>query len=145
MPYLNIILGKPFYDLLQHGREIDRAIARRDGTSLNHSTPELERYFSRPPRTSPAKPISGRRAIPTVLSGFCIQSATIFADAPAILCADTGSEFLCTCASGGYCSVDQRRVAGSRLYPRAEGISGAISSPLSVNGGASVESDGQRR
>ncbi len=45
MPYLNIILGKPFYDLLQHGREIDRAIARRDGTSLNHSTPELERTF----------------------------------------------------------------------------------------------------
>lgn len=53
MPYLNIILGKPFYDLLQHGREINRAIARRDACLLNHSTPELERYFSRPPGERP--------------------------------------------------------------------------------------------
>lgn len=53
MSIVSPIVGPVFYDLLQHGREIDRAIARRDGTSLNHSTPELERYFSRPPGERP--------------------------------------------------------------------------------------------
>lgn len=53
MPYLNIIVGKPFCDLLKQGREIDRAIARADTSLLTHSTPELERYFSRPPGERP--------------------------------------------------------------------------------------------
>ncbi|MEX0578727.1 hypothetical protein ABZE59_026070, partial [Enterobacter cloacae subsp. cloacae] len=43
--------------LLQHGKEIEEAIARRDTRVLNHSTPELEGYFSRPlselPRQNP--------------------------------------------------------------------------------------------
>lgn len=49
MGILNLVAGGIFCDLIQHGREIDRAIARRDTSLLNHSTPELERYFSRPP------------------------------------------------------------------------------------------------
>lgn len=46
MGILNLVVGDIFCDLLQHGREIDRAIARQDASLLNHSTPELERYFS---------------------------------------------------------------------------------------------------
>ncbi|MGG8292832.1 hypothetical protein [Klebsiella sp. 141130] len=53
MSIVSPIVGPVFYDLLQHGREIDRAIARRDAGLLNHSTPELERYFSRPPGERP--------------------------------------------------------------------------------------------
>lgn len=53
MSIVSPIVGPVFYDLLQHGREIDRAIARRDASLLNHSTPGLERYFSRPPGERP--------------------------------------------------------------------------------------------
>ncbi|EOW1325726.1 hypothetical protein [Klebsiella aerogenes] len=53
MSIVSPIVGPVFYDLLQHGREIDRAIARRDASFLNHSTPGLERYFSRPPGELP--------------------------------------------------------------------------------------------
>ncbi|HFZ1002927.1 TPA: hypothetical protein ACIJRN_001467 [Klebsiella aerogenes] len=53
MSIVSPIVGPVFYDLLQHGREIDRAIARRDASLLNHSTPGLERYFSRPPGELP--------------------------------------------------------------------------------------------
>ncbi|HGY1463787.1 TPA: hypothetical protein ACNVLA_000609 [Klebsiella aerogenes] len=53
MSIVSPIVGPVFYDLLQHGREIDRAIARRDASLLNHSTPEVERYFSRPPGELP--------------------------------------------------------------------------------------------
>ncbi|HEP0586701.1 TPA: hypothetical protein ACW7QF_001995 [Klebsiella aerogenes] len=53
MSIVSPIVGPVFYDLLQHGREIDSAIARRDAGLLNHSTPELERYFSRPPGERP--------------------------------------------------------------------------------------------
>lgn len=53
MSIVSPIVGPVFYDLLQHGREIDRAIARRDASLLNHSTPGLERYFSRPPGEIP--------------------------------------------------------------------------------------------
>lgn len=49
MSIVSPIVGPVFYDLLQHSREMDRAIARRDASLLNHSTPGLERYFSRPP------------------------------------------------------------------------------------------------
>ncbi|MCX0499131.1 hypothetical protein [Erwinia billingiae] len=48
MRFLSLITGSVFYDLIVHGREIERAIARHDAHMLNHSTPELERYFSRP-------------------------------------------------------------------------------------------------
>ncbi|EPO6658978.1 TPA: hypothetical protein ACJIK6_000916 [Klebsiella aerogenes] len=53
MSIVSPIVGPVFYDLLQHGREIDRAIARRDASLLNHSTLGLERYFSRPPGELP--------------------------------------------------------------------------------------------
>ncbi len=53
MSIVSPIVGPVFYDLLQHGRELDRAIARRDASLLNHSTPGLERYFSRPPGERP--------------------------------------------------------------------------------------------
>lgn len=53
MRFLALLAGNIFYDLLQHGREIESAIARRDASLLSHSTPELERYFSRPPRELP--------------------------------------------------------------------------------------------
>ncbi len=53
MSIVSPIVGPVFYDLLQHGREIDRAIARLDASLLNHSTPGLEGYFSRPPGELP--------------------------------------------------------------------------------------------
>lgn len=53
----SLLTGRVFQDLLQHGKEIEEAIAHRDTRVLNHSTPELEGYFSRPlselPRQNP--------------------------------------------------------------------------------------------
>lgn len=53
----SLLTGRVFQDLLQHGKEIEEAIARRGTRVLNHSTPELEGYFSRPlselPRQNP--------------------------------------------------------------------------------------------
>lgn len=57
MSFVSLLTGRVFQDLLQHGKEIEEAIAHRDIRLLNHSTPELERYFSRPlselPRQNP--------------------------------------------------------------------------------------------
>ena len=57
MRFLTFLTGKVFQDLLQHGRELEEAISHHDIHLLNHSTPELERYFSRPlnelPRQNP--------------------------------------------------------------------------------------------
>lgn len=57
MKFLSLLTGRVFQDLLQHGKEIEEAIARRDTHLLDNSTPELERYFSRPlselPRQNP--------------------------------------------------------------------------------------------
>lgn len=57
MKFLSLLTGRVFRDLLQHGKEIEEAIARRDTHLLDNSTPELERYFSRPlselPRQNP--------------------------------------------------------------------------------------------
>jgi hypothetical protein len=58
MSFVYLLTGRVFQDLLQHGKEIEETIAHRDiRISLNHSTPELERYFSRPlselPRQNP--------------------------------------------------------------------------------------------
>ena len=57
MKFLSLLTGRVFQDLLQHGKDIEEAIARRDSRLLDNSTPELERYFSRPlselPRQNP--------------------------------------------------------------------------------------------
>ena len=57
MSFVSLLTGQVFQDLLQHGKEIEEAIAHRDTRLFNHSTPELERYFSRPlselPRQNP--------------------------------------------------------------------------------------------
>ena len=57
MKFLSLLTGRVFQDLLQNGKEIEEAIARRDTHLLDNSTPELERYFSRPlselPRQNP--------------------------------------------------------------------------------------------
>lgn len=57
MSFVSLLTGRVFQDLLQHGKEIEEAIAHRDIRLLNHYTPELERYFSRPlselPRQNP--------------------------------------------------------------------------------------------
>ncbi|MBE8905650.1 hypothetical protein [Enterobacter asburiae] len=57
MSFVSLLTGRVFQDLLQHGKEIEEAIAHRDIRLLNHSTPELERFFSRPlselPRQNP--------------------------------------------------------------------------------------------
>ncbi|EHN8921445.1 hypothetical protein F6U03_001185 [Enterobacter asburiae] len=57
MSFVSLLTGRVFQDLLQHGKEMEEAIAHRDIRLLNHSTPELERYFSRPlselPRQNP--------------------------------------------------------------------------------------------
>ena len=48
MKFLSLLTGRVFQDLLQHGKDIEEAIARRDTRLLDNSAPELERYFSRP-------------------------------------------------------------------------------------------------
>ena len=57
MKFLSLLTGRVFQDLLQHGKDIEEAIARRDTRLLDNSAPELERYFSRPlselPRQNP--------------------------------------------------------------------------------------------
>lgn len=57
MGFLALVVGRVFQNLLQHGREIEDAVTRWDTRLLEHSTPELERYFSRPlselPRQNP--------------------------------------------------------------------------------------------
>ena len=57
MKFLSLLTGRVFQDLLHHGKDIEEAIARRDTHLLDNSTPELERYFSRPlselPRQNP--------------------------------------------------------------------------------------------
>lgn len=53
MSFSSWLAGHVFCDLLQHGREIEPAIARKDASLLTHSTPELERYFDKPPAELP--------------------------------------------------------------------------------------------
>ncbi|EMD1656615.1 hypothetical protein QEG60_005209 [Pluralibacter gergoviae] len=48
-----IISGYYFCDLLAHGREMEPVIARNDASLLQHSTPELERWFDKPPAELP--------------------------------------------------------------------------------------------
>lgn len=47
MPLLSWLTGSVFYDLWQHGREIEPLIARKDERVLSRSTPELERHFDK--------------------------------------------------------------------------------------------------
>ncbi|WP_053075965.1 hypothetical protein [Pluralibacter gergoviae] len=53
MSFASIISGYYFCDLLAHGREMDQVIARNDASLLQHSTPELERWFDKPPAELP--------------------------------------------------------------------------------------------
>lgn len=53
MSIATLISGRLFCDLLAHGREMERVIARGDNSLLQHSTPELERWFSKPPAELP--------------------------------------------------------------------------------------------
>nr|WP_242016059.1 hypothetical protein [Enterobacter hormaechei] len=65
MKILHLLTGHVSYELLQHGKRIEDAIGRHDNDLLNHSTPELERYFSRPLSELPRKnayPVAGDAA-----------------------------------------------------------------------------------
>lgn len=53
MRFSTVISGRYFCDLLAHGREMDQVIARGDSSLLQHSTPELERWFEKPPAELP--------------------------------------------------------------------------------------------
>lgn len=53
MRFSTVISGRYFCDLLAHGREMDQVIARGDSSLLQHSTPELERWFDKPPAELP--------------------------------------------------------------------------------------------
>ncbi|WP_437890606.1 hypothetical protein [Phytobacter sp. V91] len=53
MRLTTILSGWYFCDLLAHGREMDQVIARGDNSLLQHSTPELERWFAKPPAELP--------------------------------------------------------------------------------------------
>lgn len=48
-----LLSGYSFCDLLAHGREMDQVIARKDGSLLQHSTPELERWLNSLPAALP--------------------------------------------------------------------------------------------
>lgn len=48
MRFSTVISGRYFCDLLAHGREMDQVIDRGDSSLLQHSTPELERWFDKP-------------------------------------------------------------------------------------------------
>lgn len=47
------LVGHVFYELWQHGREIEPHLARKDSSVLTRSTPGLERYFDKPPAALP--------------------------------------------------------------------------------------------
>lgn len=53
MGLATLISGRFFCDLLAHGREMEQVIARGDSSLLQHSTPELERWFDKPPAELP--------------------------------------------------------------------------------------------
>jgi hypothetical protein len=53
MRLTTLISGWLFCDLLAHGREMEQVIARGDNSLLQHSTPELERWFDKPPSELP--------------------------------------------------------------------------------------------
>ncbi|XWJ93114.1 hypothetical protein ACRARH_13415 [Phytobacter ursingii] len=53
MRLTTLISGWFFCDLLAHGREMEQVIARGDNSLLQHSTPELERWFDKPPSELP--------------------------------------------------------------------------------------------
>lgn len=53
MRLATLISGWFFCDLLAHGREMEQVIARGDNSLLQHSTPELERWFDKPPSELP--------------------------------------------------------------------------------------------
>lgn len=48
MPLSTFLCGRYFCDLLQHGREVETAIARKDASLLQHSTVDMERWFAKP-------------------------------------------------------------------------------------------------
>ncbi|MDF2779698.1 MAG: hypothetical protein K0S90_3221 [Enterobacteriaceae bacterium] len=74
MRLLPWVAGSIFYDLLQHGREIESAIARHDASLLNHTTPALERYFSRPPSELPRQnPYTVATLFPLFLVAFALN------------------------------------------------------------------------
>lgn len=53
MGLATLISGRLFCDLLAHGREMEQVIAHGDSSLLQHSTPELERWFDKPPAELP--------------------------------------------------------------------------------------------
>ena len=74
MRFLSWVTGSIFYDLLQHRREIESAIARHDATLLNHSTPALERYFAHPPSELPRQnPYTVATLLPLLLVAFALN------------------------------------------------------------------------
>ncbi|WPO93985.1 hypothetical protein [Pseudescherichia sp.] len=74
MRLLPWVAGSIFYDLLQHGREIESAIARHDASLLNHTTPALERYFSHPPSELPRQnPYTVATLFPLFLVAFALN------------------------------------------------------------------------
>ena len=68
----SLLTGRVFRDLLQHGKEIEEAIARRDTRVLNHSTPSWKGIFSplsELPRQNPY-PVA---ALLPLFSGVCVK------------------------------------------------------------------------
>ena len=55
MRLATLISGWLFCDLLAHGREMEQVIARGDNSLLQHSTPELERWFDNRPLNCPGR------------------------------------------------------------------------------------------
>jgi O-antigen/teichoic acid export membrane protein len=53
MRFSTLVSGWYFCDLLAHGKEIDKVISQGDNRLLQHSTPELERWFAKPPAELP--------------------------------------------------------------------------------------------
>lgn len=66
MRIFSLISGWYFCDLQAHGKEMDQVIARGDSSLVQHSTPELERWFDKPPAELPRQ------------SGFPLAFALLF-------------------------------------------------------------------
>ncbi|ARJ43615.1 hypothetical protein B1H58_17250 [Pantoea alhagi] len=47
MQLTHFLSGRYFSDLLQHGREVDITISRKDDSLLRHSTIDMERWFAK--------------------------------------------------------------------------------------------------
>lgn len=137
MKILHLLTGHVSYELLQHGKRIEDAIARHDNDLLNHSTPELERYFSRPlselPRQN-AYPVAILLPLFLVIFAFNLLPflQTISSMSPTL----HTLSFFCPIASDTYLPDARECLPCPGIHFRAIRVFSAFHHPADINGTA---------